>query len=54
MAGNQSNTAVFLAIPAQAYIRLTKDNAVNIAIEQGNIMLVVIDLIIEEVVKWLH
>ena len=54
VAANQSNTAVFLAIPNQAYIRLTKDNAVNIAIKQGNIKLVVIDIVIEEVVEWLH
>lgn len=54
VAANQSKTAVFLAIPNDAYIRLTKDNAVKIAIRTGNIMLVVIDTVIEEVVEWLH
>ena len=54
MAANQSNTVVFLAIPNQAYIRLKKDNAVNIVIKQGSIKLVVIDILIEEVVEWLH
>ena len=52
VAANQSKTAVFLAIPNQAYIRLTRDNAVNIAIKQGSIKLVVIDIVIEEVVAW--
>jgi hypothetical protein len=51
---NQSETAVFMAIPNQAYIRLTKDNAVNVAINQGGIKLVVIDIVSEEVVEWLY
>lgn len=51
---NQSTIAVFLAIPHEAYTRLTKDNAVHVAIEQGSIKLVVIDIEIEEVVEWLR
>jgi hypothetical protein len=53
LAANQSDIAVFLAIPQEAYLRLSKDNAVNVAIRQVNIMLVVIDLILEEVVEWI-
>ncbi len=52
VAANQSATAVFLAVPHHAYLRLIQDNAVNIAIQQGSIMLVVIDIILEEVVEW--
>jgi len=54
IAANQSVTRVYLAIPEQAYARLAKDNAVNIAITQDRIDLVVIDIVNEEVVQWLH
>ena len=47
-------TPIYLAIPFEAYLRLTKDNAVNIAITQGSIKLIVIDIVAEEVVQWVH
>lgn len=54
ISANQSMTPVYLAIPDQPYARLMKDNAVHLAFKQGTIKLVVVDLLKEEVVKWLH
>jgi hypothetical protein len=54
LAANQSTTAIYLAMPYEPYLRLMKDNAVNIAIKQGSIKLVVIDIVAEEVAQWLH
>ena len=51
---NHSTTPVYLAIPHPAYIRLTKDNAISIAISQNGIKLVAVDIVKEEVVLWLH
>jgi len=50
---NQSTTPIYLAIPELALARLIKDNAIDIAIRQNGIKLVVIDLAKEEVVQWL-
>jgi hypothetical protein len=54
VAANQATTPIYLATPFEAYLRLTKDNAVNIAISQGSIKLVVIDIVTEEVVQLFH
>ena len=51
---SNSTTPVYLAIPYLAYIRLTKDNAIRIAISQNGIKLVAVDIVKEEVVQWLH
>jgi hypothetical protein len=52
VAANESNTPVYLAVPDIAYFRLVKDNAVKIAIEQVSMKMVVIDIVKEEVVRW--
>jgi hypothetical protein len=54
IAANQSGNPVYLAMPDQAYTRLMKDSAVNIIIKQCSIKLVVVDIMSEEVVQWLH
>jgi hypothetical protein len=51
---SDSTTPVYLAIPHSAYMRLTNDNAVRIAISQNGIKLVAVDIVKEEVVLWLH
>jgi hypothetical protein len=54
LASNQAVTPVYLAIPIQSYVRLLRDNAVKIAIQQSNIKLVIVDITSEEIVEWLH
>lgn len=54
VAANHSTTPVYLAIPYPAYVRLTKDNAINMAISQNSIKLVAVDIVKEEVIQWLH
>ena len=54
VAANRSTTPLYLALPFEAYTRLMSDNAVSITLQQGGIKLVVIDVVVEEVVQWLH
>jgi hypothetical protein len=54
LAANASLTPVYLAIPHPAYLRLTTDNAIRVAISQNGIKLVAVDIVKEEVVLWLH
>jgi len=54
LAVNQTAISVYLAIPSLAFERLTRDNALNFAIEHSSIKLVIIDIVTEEVVRWLH
>jgi hypothetical protein len=54
LVANSSTTPVYLAIPHPAYLRLTTDNAIRVAISQNSIKLVVVDIVKEEVVLWLH
>ncbi len=54
VAANRATTPIYLAIPFEAYVRLMRDNAVSIAIQQASLKLVVIDIVSEEVVEWIH
>ena len=51
---SHSTTPLYLAIPNPAYICLTTDNAIRIAIRENGIKLVAVDIVKEEVVLWLH
>ncbi len=54
VAANQSATPVYLVLPFEAYSRLLRDNAVSSLLQQSMIRIVVVDLLTEEVVQWLH
>jgi hypothetical protein len=45
---------LYLAMPFEVYQRLTQDAAMQFVIETAKIKILLVDLVIEEIVEWVH
>lgn len=53
MRADGKEAPLFLAVPSQAYLRLQREQAVSLTLQNHNVKLIVVDLDREEVEQWI-